>query len=267
MREPADYLAEVEAKHPGVLQSQWIPNDPALWQVDRYADFLAARRELLAGSAQAFLDSLRNPDTPHNEAALEPLQVAPEATDDPRAEQLRGLIEELRARGLAEPDVDTEIADPATGAELAVPEAFWPEGLQTGLGDPVVLELDPQDADLPRLEELGYKVFTSVDALLGYVESESLTAAGEPSADSAEPLPVNPIEGDAEAEFGRRMTHNLARSQAEAKSNPVYPRSMLAQLGPLPTARKLLAAPAVSDVFAALWERGRMDLTSPRPTD
>ncbi len=261
MRDPADYLAEVEAKHPGVLQSQWIPTDPALWQVGRYADFLAARRELLAGSAQAFLDSLRNPDITHNEVTLEPLQVEPEATDDPRAEQLSGLIEELRARGFAEPDVDTGIADPISGAELAVAEAFWPEGLQTGLGDPVVLELDPQNADLPRLEELGYKVFTSVDALLGYVESESLTAAGESSADSAESLPVNPIQDDAEAEFGRRMMNNLARSQAEARTNPAYLRSMMAQLGPLPTARKLLAAPAVSDVFAALWERGRMDLT------
>lgn len=104
-------------------------------------------------------------------------------------------------------------------------------------------------------------MFTSVDALLGYVESEGLTAAGEPSADSAEPLSVNPIEDDAEAEFGRRMTDNLARYQAEANSNSVYLRSMLAQLGPLPTARKLLAAPVVSDVFAGLWERGRMDLT------
>lgn len=104
-------------------------------------------------------------------------------------------------------------------------------------------------------------MFTSVDALLGYVESESLTAAGEPSADSAEPPPVSPVEDDAETEFGRRIRDNLARSQAEAKSNPMYLRSMLAQLGPLATARKLLAAPAVSDVFARLWERGRMDLT------
>lgn len=36
---------------------------------------------------------------------------------------------------------------------------------------------------------------------------------------------------------------------------------MLADLGPVETARKLLRAPAVSDGFAALWERGRLDLT------
>ena len=33
---------------------RWIPDDPALWQVERYPDFLAARRELLASAANAF---------------------------------------------------------------------------------------------------------------------------------------------------------------------------------------------------------------------
>jgi hypothetical protein len=36
---------------------------------------------------------------------------------------------------------------------------------------------------------------------------------------------------------------------------------MLAELGPLETARKLLNAPAVSDGFSNLWDRGRLDLT------
>jgi hypothetical protein len=36
---------------------------------------------------------------------------------------------------------------------------------------------------------------------------------------------------------------------------------MLADIGPLATARKLVKAPVVSGGFAALWERGRLDLT------
>lgn len=36
---------------------------------------------------------------------------------------------------------------------------------------------------------------------------------------------------------------------------------MLAEHGGLATARKLLRTPTVSDGFAALWERGRLDLT------
>jgi hypothetical protein len=50
-RRPEEYLTEVEEEHPGALQSQWIPTDRALWRIDRYADFLAARRDLLAQAA------------------------------------------------------------------------------------------------------------------------------------------------------------------------------------------------------------------------
>ena len=263
MRAPADYLAELQSRHPGVLESQWIPTDPDLWKVERYLDFLAARRELLAASAQSFLDSLRSPDAPHGEQKLEPLQVAPEVADDPRSTQVSSLIEELERRGFATPIVDAEIADPASGVELAVAEAFWPDGLQTGVGEPVVLELDADDADLPRLEELGYKIFTSVDALLGFVENESTMAAGEQSTEAEQQPPSHEaVESSGVAqEFARRITAACGRALAEANYSPTYLRTLLTQLGPLETARKLLAAPAVSDEFAALWERGRMDLT------
>jgi len=261
MRNPADYLAEVQTKHPHVLESQWIPTDPDLWQVERYLDFLAARRELLAASAQSFLDSLRASDAPHGEANLQPLQVAPEVVDDPRSTQVRSLIDELERRGFAAPIVDAEIADPTSGTELAVAEAFWPDGLQHGVGEPVVLELDAEGVDLPRLEELGYKVFTSVDALLGFVENESAAAAGEPLPAATEPAPDTATTGGLAEEFGRRMAGIYQRAVKEANYNATHFRSMLSQLGPLETARKLLAAPTVSDGFAALWERGRVDLT------
>lgn len=259
MRDPAEYLPEVTAKHPGVLESQWIPTDPDLWQVERYRDFLAARRELLAESAQRFLSSLLNSASTTDGAVLEPLQVADEVVDDPRAEQVQAVITELTSRGFAAPTVDAEIADPVSGVQLAVAEAFWPDGLQTGVGAPVVLELDADDADLPRLEELGYQVFTSVDALRGFVDKESSDAAGE-----QKEVIESPEAADAtgvQREFAGRMTDVYRRGLAEAGYNATYFRSMLAELGPLATAHKLLAAPAVSDGFAALWERGRMDLT------
>ena len=40
-RKPEEYLGAVAAMRPGALASQWIPQDPALWRVGRYADFLA----------------------------------------------------------------------------------------------------------------------------------------------------------------------------------------------------------------------------------
>ncbi len=260
MRDPAEYLPEVAVKHPGVLESQWIPTDPELWRVERYHDFLAARRELLAASAQRFLTSLRDSEGGRSGLALEPLQVADEVVDDPRSEQVRVLVGELEGRGLATPDIDAEIADPESGVQLAVAEAFWPEGLQRGLGEPVVLELDPEDADLPRLEELGYKVFTSIDALLGFVDKASIAASGEEPAEREPSEHTEPGTQVAD-EFAHRMTDIYRRALAETGYNAAYYRSMLAELGPLGTAHKLLTVPAISDGFAALWERGRVDLT------
>jgi hypothetical protein len=45
---PAVYLPQIEASYPGALAKQFVPTDPALWELDRFADFLEARRRLLA---------------------------------------------------------------------------------------------------------------------------------------------------------------------------------------------------------------------------
>lgn len=67
--------------------------------------------------------------------------------------------------------------------ELAIADACWLEGLQPGQGDPVILVLDPEEADLPRLKELGYEVFTSVESLRGYVRRRNQEAV-DPLAES-----------------------------------------------------------------------------------
>jgi hypothetical protein len=139
-RRPEDYFAEAEAKHPGALASQWIPTDRSLWRIEAYRDFLAARRELLADAAQSFLTELRN-GSATSSAELTPIQVVIDDADDVRAAQIKGLVEELVRLGCAEPALDSEIADPATGHLLGVAEAFWANGLQLGQGSPVVLEL------------------------------------------------------------------------------------------------------------------------------
>lgn len=46
--EPSQYLPAVTQKYPGALERQFVPADPDLWQLDRFEDFLAARRELMA---------------------------------------------------------------------------------------------------------------------------------------------------------------------------------------------------------------------------
>lgn len=56
-RRPDEYLAEIAKAHPERLESQCIPMDRELWTPERFQDFLAARRTLLAGSLNKMLAS------------------------------------------------------------------------------------------------------------------------------------------------------------------------------------------------------------------
>lgn len=260
-RPPHEYLAEAEAANPGVLASQWIPTNPELWHPERYGDFLKARRELLAASAQEFLEELLEGSAPREETALSAFTVTAEQAEDPRTLQVKELVGALREAGYAEPELDTVISDPVRGRVIAEAEAFWAEGLQRGVGKPVVLELDPEQADLPRLQELGYEVFTSVDSLRGFVErrdqESSVQASWTEPVGEPDPTPEAPETTD----FGKAMLSLYERAKREADYTASGYLGMLSDLGPLGTARKLLGSPAVSDGFANLWERGRLDLT------
>ena len=52
---PGEYLPEVEDNQPGALRAQSIPMDRDLWDPERYEDFLAARRRILAQAMNAFI--------------------------------------------------------------------------------------------------------------------------------------------------------------------------------------------------------------------
>jgi hypothetical protein len=184
---------------------------------------------------------------------------------DARAEQVMALIAELTELGCAEPAVDCEVPDPATGEVLAIAEACWPEGLQPGQGDPVLLELDPQEADLARLKEL--------DSLRGYVHRRNQEAAG-PVAEPTVPLadtsvqdsspaasPVGASDPEVRAAFEQAMRDVYVRAKKEANYAASYFLTMLSDYGGLGTARRLLASSEVASGFTALYERGRLDLT------
>jgi hypothetical protein len=183
---------------------------------------------------------------------------------DARAAQIAALVDELVGMGYAKPALDAEIADPETGRPPAVAEAFWSDGLQPGQGSPVVLELDPDEADISRLTELGCEVFTAVDALRGYVQRRNEVASGERDSESGvapEQDPVQDEPEEASGAFDRAVLDIIERSRAELRYNPRYFRVMVTQYGALGAVRRLLAAPAVSDGFVTLWERQRLDLT------
>lgn len=54
----ADYLASVREQFPNALKLQCIPDDPTLWVLERYEDFLTARRRILAKKLNEFLEDI-----------------------------------------------------------------------------------------------------------------------------------------------------------------------------------------------------------------
>lgn len=173
---PEEYFERVEQDQPGALASQWIPMDRDLWKIDRYLDFLEARRELLASATNGFLDTLREGKGQqpilHTVETRGPVTVVA-LEEDVRDAEVTDLIAWLQDRGYGTPERDVEVLHPDNRAVLAVAEAYWPDGLQEGIGNPVVLELDPESADEDALEALGMHVFTTIDGLREYVMRQS----------------------------------------------------------------------------------------------
>jgi hypothetical protein len=61
---PEKYLPDIEAKYPGALAKQFVPMNPELWKLDRYADFLGERRRLIAEAINKHLQTLMTETQP-----------------------------------------------------------------------------------------------------------------------------------------------------------------------------------------------------------
>lgn len=181
-RDPAEYIPEYEARHPGVAASHWIPMDPELWRVESYLDFLAERRRLLAEAANRFLDELAGGTAPEVEIGApvvgEGARLLPvESTEDDEAQAIAECRRWVVAQGLAQGVEEYELVDEETREALAILDLAWPEGLQLELTEPVALLLsEPPEVERAAAAR-GFRYFTSVEELREYVETEVLGEA------------------------------------------------------------------------------------------
>ena len=171
-RLPREYFPEIEQSFPGALESQWIPMDPDLWELDNYAHFLEARRKLLADATNDLLKALYEFDesgdstTEHEPAAEEvPGGIASEE-DEANLRALQGWMAEY---GLPEGELEHELMDPQTGEVRAILDLAWPEGFQPGLDDPATILLHPEDNLAQTATNLGYRIFEDIDRLKRHV--------------------------------------------------------------------------------------------------
>ena len=177
-RLPEEYFPEVESKHPGALASQWIPSDPQLWKIDRYLDFLAARRRLLAAETNRCMEELLHGDT----RWLQPVATSPRETAPPMApggiatkdeeSRLESLNEWVGTKNLPRGEMSFEYTNPDTGEQLAVFDLAWPTGLQADLSEPVAVLLDEGRETLAIAATSEFRCFTREQEFRSYIETE-----------------------------------------------------------------------------------------------
>ncbi len=172
-RRPEDYFPEIETAHPGALRSQWIPEDPALWRIDRYHDFIEARKELLAQSANACLTSLLHDDADllddHRPARLSARTLLGGITTEEEARALEELIDWVTHQGYAHGELAWEYVDPDSGEQRAIFDLVWPNGVQAELTEPVAVLLDESAKLISLASTAGFRCFTSIVAFKAYI--------------------------------------------------------------------------------------------------
>lgn len=178
-RWPADYLEEADSKFAGILESQWIPKDPEMWNPENYDLFLQKRREHLTRSANFLLATLASGRLPQGtmwprlaESQLTTRPVHTVSDEEERA--LRECQLWLEEHGLPHGESRHELIDDASGDLMATLDLAWPEGVQEGLGHPVALLLEEDDETRYAAQQFGFRYFTSVPEFQHYVKQTAL---------------------------------------------------------------------------------------------
>lgn len=179
-RNPQEYFEEYIKRHPGAVETHWIPMDKNLWKIENYLDFLAARRELLADAANTFLKSLYEGNVPASEAATDDItqrkiDIVPGVIADLKEEELiLDCALWVENQGLPPGEIEYELCDKETQQPLAVLDLAWPDGLQPGLSKPVTLLINEDNQIEQTVNQQGFLFFTTVDDLKTYIKREIL---------------------------------------------------------------------------------------------
>lgn len=177
-RLPEEYFPKVEQAHPGVLASQWIPADPALWKMENFREFLEARKTLLADELNQRMEELLHGDIKWLAGPTAPLPAISVATggitSEDEEQQLEAINDWLEQQRLPRGMIAYELADASTGEQKAVFDLAWPNGIQEELSQPVAVLLNESTGTIGIANQAGYRCFTSIDDFRRYVENEIL---------------------------------------------------------------------------------------------
>jgi hypothetical protein len=80
----------------------------------------------------------------------------------------------VESQGLPRGQVQFDYADPATGAQRALFDLAWPDGLQAGLSAPVAVLLNESPDVLALASGAGFRCFTTPDDFRAYINNDIL---------------------------------------------------------------------------------------------
>ncbi|MHB1290633.1 MAG: GmrSD restriction endonuclease domain-containing protein [Sulfuricella sp.] len=178
-RLPEFYFPEYEAKHPGVLASQWIPMDEKLWKIENFREFLEERKKLLAAAANAFATELYHGQLPDLAMAAKPAAVDMDfvvpggITCGEEEATLEALSAWVAQQDLPAGTLRYELAD-ESGVPVAVLDLAWPDGLQQGLSSPVAVLIDEDENVEKACNVAGFRYFTDIETFKRHVKREIL---------------------------------------------------------------------------------------------
>lgn len=179
-RLPQEYFPKIEKAHPGALASQWIPQDPELWKMERFRDFLEARKQLLATELNKRMEELLHGDDRWLAGKPAPVASASPVFNGVGSEEeeheLETLNDWVEKHGLPRGELSFDFADEETGEQRAVFDLAWPNGVQEELSQPVAVLLNESSETIGIASQAGYRCFTSVKKFKGYIRKEILAA-------------------------------------------------------------------------------------------
>jgi len=177
-RLPEEYFPEIEKAHPGALASQWIPEDPALWKIENFREFLEARKALLAVEVNRRMEELLHGDNRWLAGPASAVPAAPAVaggiTSEQEEQELESLNAWMESQSLPRGDISYEFVDPATGEPIAVFDIAWPLGIQEELTQPVAVLLNESTDTMAIASQAGFMCFTSVEDCKHYVDQKIL---------------------------------------------------------------------------------------------
>ena len=103
-----------------------------------------------------------------DELALIKLTPVEDEDTTERNTDLIKLLIELAEYGVCAPELNVEVYHPETQEMLGIAEAFWPNGFQPGIGEPIILEMDKREVDVEKMGDLDARVFYTLKSLKRY---------------------------------------------------------------------------------------------------